>query len=76
MKVAAHSGKPGISAIAHMSPHGLGQGCVCVCLFVCVYIGVCVIPIVSQLTNMVDLSLSGLGNSKHTASPNYHDPWF
>jgi hypothetical protein len=26
--------------------------------------------------NMVDLSLSGLENSKHIATPSYHAPWF
>jgi hypothetical protein len=29
-----------------------------------------------QQQNMIDLSFSGLGNFKHTASPCYHDPWF
>jgi hypothetical protein len=29
-----------------------------------------------QQQNMVCLSSSGLGNSKHTASPSYHAPWF
>jgi hypothetical protein len=29
-----------------------------------------------QQWNMADLSSSGLGNSKHTASPSYHTPWF
>jgi hypothetical protein len=29
-----------------------------------------------QQQNMVDLSSSGLANSKHTASPSYHSPWF
>jgi hypothetical protein len=29
-----------------------------------------------QQQNMVDLSSSGLENSKHTASPGYHSPWF
>jgi hypothetical protein len=29
-----------------------------------------------QQQNMVDLSSSGLGNSKHTASPSYHAQWF
>jgi hypothetical protein len=29
-----------------------------------------------QEQNMADLSLSGFGNSRHTASPNYHTPWF
>jgi hypothetical protein len=29
-----------------------------------------------QQQNMVDLNSSGLGNSKHTASPGYHTWWF
>jgi hypothetical protein len=29
-----------------------------------------------QPQNMVDLSSSGVGNSKHTASLSYHAPWF
>jgi hypothetical protein len=29
-----------------------------------------------QQQSMVDLSSSGLGNSKHTASPRFHAPWF
>jgi hypothetical protein len=29
-----------------------------------------------QQQTMVEVSSSGLGNSKHTASPNYHAPWF
>jgi hypothetical protein len=29
-----------------------------------------------QQQNMADLSSSGLGSSKQTASPSYHDPWF
>jgi hypothetical protein len=29
-----------------------------------------------QQQNMVDLSSSGLGNSKPIASPSYHAPWF
>jgi hypothetical protein len=29
-----------------------------------------------QQQNMFDLSSSGLGNSKHTASPSYHAQWF